>query len=316
MAEDGRFGRTIVISTTCQTAYQSTKEDDPMCTDGEGGGCGLDRRDFLKAGAASVAGLGALGAGSADYQIKQPPTRVLDDPRVEHGKVMFKHADKETFDGYLARPRTTGTFPGVLVIPGNLITEEYIPNTCAALALAGFVGLAPNIFHPLPANWPVTRFEGRGEYIKNHNDYDILEDIQVAADYLKTLPYVRGRGFGMVGFCYGGWISLQMAARSREVRAVVAYHPGIGTNPDAHLLNQVRAPVQLHQGTADQSIDPKSAIKLRDIFKAHDVPVELFMYKGADHGFTSYTRDTYRPDYAKLAWSRTIKFLSRHFNEN
>ena len=284
-----------------------------MCISGEGPGCALGRRDFLKAGAVSVAGFGALGASGAGRQ--QPPTRVLDDPRVEHGKVMFKHAGKETFDGYLARPKASGRFPGVLVIPGNLITEEYIPNTCAALALAGFVGLAPNIFHPLPTNWPVTKFEGRREYIKDHNDYDILEDIQVAADYLKALPSVKDEGFGMVGFCYGGWISLQMAARSREVRAVVAYHPCIGTNPDPHLLNQVRAPVQLHQGTADQSIDPKSAIQLRDIFRAHDVPVELFMYKGADHGFASYERDTYRPDYAKLAWSRTTKFLSKYLGE-
>jgi carboxymethylenebutenolidase len=285
-------------------------ERERMCTDSHGEGCELGRRDFLKAGAASVAGFAALGAGAGE----QPPTRVLDDPRVEHGNVMFKHAGKETFDGYLARPKASGTFSGVLVIPGNLITEEYIPNACAALALAGFVGLAPNIFHPLPANWPDTKFDGRREYIKDHNDYDILEDIQVAADYLKTLPCVKDGGFGMVGFCYGGWISLQMAARSREVRAVVAYHPGIGTIPDPHLLNQVRAPVQLHQGTADQSIDPKSAIKLRDIFKAHHVPVELFMYKGADHGFTAYTRDTYRPDYAKLAWSRTTEFLSKYLS--
>jgi carboxymethylenebutenolidase len=281
----------------------------------EGGSCGLHRRDFLKAGAASVAGLGALGAGAPADQDKQPPTRVLDDPRVEHGKVMFKHAGKETFDGYLARPKAAGAFPGVLVLPGNVITEEYIPNTCAALALAGFVGLAPNIFHPLPANWPATKFEGRAEYIKDHNDYDILEDIQVAADYLKTQPFVRGDGFGMIGFCFGGWISLQMAARSREVRAVVAYHPGIGTKPDPQLLNEVRAPVQLHQGTADNSIDPKTAIKLRDIFKAHHVPVELFWYKGADHGFLAYTREFYRADYAKLSWNRTIRFLSENLGK-
>ncbi len=31
-----------------------------------------------------------------------------------------------------------------MVIAGNVITEEYIPNTCAALAVAGYVGLAPN----------------------------------------------------------------------------------------------------------------------------------------------------------------------------
>ena len=280
-----------------------------MCTSGDGRGCGLDRRDVLKAGAASVAGFGGLGAADG---ARPPPTRVLDDPRVEHGKVMFKHAGKETFDGYLARPKAAGLFPGVLVIPGNVITEEYIPNTCAALALAGFVGLAPNIFHPLPDN--DTAMADRGKYLKDHTDYDILEDIQVAADYLKTQPFVRGGGFGMVGFCYGGWISLQMAARSREVRAVVAYHPGIGTKPDPQQLNDVRAPVQLHQGTADRSVNPQTAIRLRDIFKAHDVPVELFWYEGANHGFTAYTREFYRPDYAELSWSRATRFLSKALN--
>lgn len=277
-----------------------------MCTPGDGRGCGLDRRDFLKAGAASVSGASALAAAGVRAQGKPPPTRVLDDPRVEHGLVTFKHAGKDTFDGYLARPKASGVFPGVLVITGSTITEEYIPNTCAALALAGFVGLAPNVFHPVPAG---VSFQERGKYLKEHTNSDVAEDIQVAADYLKTQPFVRRGGFGMVGFCYGGWVSLLMAARSREVRAVVAYHPGIGR--DREDLSQVRSPVQLHQGTADRSAAPKSAIELRDTFKAQHVPVELYMYDGADHGFTAYTREYYRPDYAELAWTRTTAFLSK-----
>ena len=75
---------------------------------------------------------------------------MLDDPKVTHGPVTFKHGGKDYIDGYLARPVAEGRYPAVVVIPGNVITEEYIPNTCAALALAGFVGLAPNIFHTLP----------------------------------------------------------------------------------------------------------------------------------------------------------------------
>src|SRR3954470_23864889 len=99
-----------------------------MCTNIEGQACDLDRRGFLKAGAA-VAGFGVLGDAAPLAQEEQPPTRVLDDPRAEHGKVVFKHAGKETFDGYLARPTADGLYPGVLVIPGNVISEEYIPNT-------------------------------------------------------------------------------------------------------------------------------------------------------------------------------------------
>ena len=281
-----------------------------MCTSGDGSGCGFDRRDFLKAGAVSVAGFGALGEAGAATQDKQPPTRVLDDPRVEHGKVMFKHAGKETFDGFLARPKASGVYPGVLVITGSTISEEFIPNTCAALALAGFVGLAPNVFHPLP--YDTATMEERGRFMKDHTNDDALEDIRVGADYLRTQPFVRRGGFGMIGFCYGGWISLLSAARFRDIRAVVAFHPGIGRNRDE--LSQVRTPVQLHQGTADHSIDPKTAITLRDTIKAQHVPVELFWYAGADHGFTAYTRDSYRPDYAELSWSRTTKFLSKYLN--
>lgn len=276
-----------------------------MCISGEGQGCGLDRRDFLKVGAASVAGLGALANAGAGQQGEEPPTRVLDDPRVEHGKVTFTHNGEQTFDGYLARPKASGVFPGVLVVAGNLIAEEYIPNTCAALALAGFVGLAPEVVHHMSDNAP--------DIEKDHNVNDALENLMVAADYLRIQRFVRGGGFGILGFCYGGWLSLLTAARFREIRGVVAYHPGIGRYRNE--ISEVRVPVQLHQGTADESIDPKTAIQLRDALAAHHVAVELFMYKGANHGFTAYTRQSYRPDYAKLSWSRTTRFLSKHLDE-
>ena len=162
-----------------------------MCLDSEREGCGLDRRDFLVGGAAAFAGLGALGAEGAAQKKEQPPTRVLDDPDIQHGKVTFKHGGKETFDGFLARPKADGTFPAVLVIAGNRISEEYIPNTCAALALAGFVGLAPNIFHPLPDSAKTD--EDYEKALKEHTKYDVLQDIQVGADYLKTQPFVKAR---------------------------------------------------------------------------------------------------------------------------
>src|SRR5581483_12352258 len=95
-----------------------------MCLDSDSEGCGLDRRDFLIRGAAAFAGLGALGAEGAVQEKEQPPTRVLDNSDIQHGKVIFKHAGKETFDGFLARPKADGAFPAVLVIAGNRISEE------------------------------------------------------------------------------------------------------------------------------------------------------------------------------------------------
>ena len=53
---------------------------------------------------AAAFGLAAFGdrAFAAD---PPPPTRVLDDPSIQHGKVVFQHDGKDTIGGYLARPK-------------------------------------------------------------------------------------------------------------------------------------------------------------------------------------------------------------------
>jgi acetyl esterase/lipase len=51
--------------------------------------------------------------------------------------------------------------------------------------------------------------------------------------------------------------------------------------------------------------------ELAKVLKAQRTPVELFRYEGADHGFLAYTRPTYRPDDAQLAWKRAAEFLRK-----
>ena len=109
-------------------------------------------------------------------------------------------------------------------------------------------------------------------------------------------------------------MAMLTASRSREIDAVVAFHPGL-SEKDGDELAHLPVPVQLHQGTADHSVEPATAKKLEEILKAQKTPVELFMYEGADHGFLAYTREFYRPDYAKLAWKRTTEFLGKHLNK-
>jgi carboxymethylenebutenolidase len=159
----------------------------------------VDRRAFLAGTMAVLAGLAATGLAAADGEKKPLPTRVLDDSTIRHGTVTFKTGDKE-IDGYLARPKAEGKYPAVLVVAGNLITEEYIPNTCAALAVAGYVGLAPNIFHPVPKG--ATPGE-MNKALAGRTDDDYLRDIGAGADYLKGHEAVKAGGVGILGFCSG-----------------------------------------------------------------------------------------------------------------
>lgn len=268
------------------------------------------RRSFLVGATATIATIPLWDAYAMTAQEKQPVTRVLDDQKIEHGRITFKHGGKETIDGYMARPKSEGTFPAVLVIAGNRISEEYIPNTCAALALAGFVGLAPNIFHPLPetARTP----EEMRKALAAHTDLDVLEDVQAGADYLRGQPFVKVGGMGVLGFCYGGRMAMLYGARAREIEAVVPFHPGKVTTAE---VARLKAPVQVHCGTADRHVPVADIRELEKVLKAQSTPVDVYLYEGADHGFLAYTRPFYKPDAAQLAWKRTTQFLQKHLNE-
>ena len=279
-----------------------------MCMGDDCEGDGTGRRSFLVGAGATIASLALSQSGGADAQTKQPETRVLDDPRIQHGRVPFKHNGADTIDGYLARPKSEGVYPAVLVIAGNKIAEEYIPNTCAALALAGFVGLAPNIFHPLPDDTPNNN-EAYRKFIGNHTDLDILDDVQAGVSHLRAQPFVRPGGLGVVGFCMGGRIAMLFGARSREIDAVVPFHPAPMKEQE---VARLKVPVQIHHGTADHAVAFAESQKTEKMLKAQGTPVELFLYEGADHGFLAYTRPFYKPDAAKLAWSRVTQFLHKH----
>ena len=280
-----------------------------MCIGDDCNNDGIDRRSFLVGASGALTGFSVLQGRKAYAQTKQPETRVLDDPKVQHGRVTFKHNGADTIDGYLARPKAEGIYPAVLVIAGNKISEEYIPNTCAALALAGFVGLAPNIFHPLPDDTPGNN-EAYNKYLANHTELDRLDDVQVGVSYLRTQPFVSSGGMGVMGFCRGGREAMLFGARCREIDAVVAFHPA--PMKEKELIRLKKVPVQIHHGTADESVAVTETQKTQKTLKAQGTPVEVFLYEGANHGFLAYTRSSYKSDAAKLAWTRATQFLHKY----
>lgn len=273
--------------------------------------CDESRRTFLATTAAAVVGVTATSIAGQET-VKYPHdekvvTRVLDNPTIIHGPVMFQHSKKDTIDGFLARPKADGRYPVVVVIAGNVITEEYIPNTCAALAVAGFIGLAPNIFHTITPEAQTP--EERRKATMGHSDSDALLDINSGLDYLRKQSFASFHSIGVIGFCYGGKLAMMLGSRSREVDAVVPYHPGPVTDED---IARLKGPVLIHQGTADRALPKGQTEELEKRLKARKIQAQVFWYEGADHGFLAYTRPFYKPDYAKLSWERTVKFLNKH----
>lgn len=269
-----------------------------MCLGSECDDSGLGRRRFISGATWALAGLAASAHGG-----QAPPTRVLDDPSVAHGRVEFGGVG-----GYLARPKAGGRVPAVLVVAGNLITEEYIPNTCAALAVAGFVGLAPDIFHVVPAGASAAQMNAA---LAGRTDKDYLGDIRTAARFLQPHEAVTPGAMGILGFCSGGRRALLYAAAFDGIGAVVSFHAASTTT--AEEIASLGVPTQFHHGTGDKVSPSSVSLMLEKALRARGTAVETHLYDGADHGFMAYTREPeYDAEAATLAWSRTVAFLKRH----
>lgn len=275
---------------------------------------GVTRRTFLVSAGVAIAGL-AAGEKTAG---QQPAEKALDDPKISYNFVTFKNG-ADNIEGFLARPKAKGHYKAVIVTHGNAALPEDVRNTAAQLAQAGFIALAVN---PTSCYPDMSKFPRE---ILRTNQFGVLmmQDIQAGINYLKTLPFVKSSGVGIVGFCGGGIISIMFAALSRDVEAVVALYaaPFVRaeqntlTDPRPHMLwfvQWVKAPIQAHFGTKDPFVPLADAKQFEQEIQKHNPRGEVYFYEGAAHGFANYTNDTYDASAAKLAESRMLKFFKNH----
>jgi carboxymethylenebutenolidase len=274
----------------------------------------ITRRDVLREGIA-IAALCILGCDPLEAEGAMPSSikKALDDPEVEHGYVDFEGGHNR-IGAYMSRPRATGKYPAVLVVTGSSI-EEYIQNTTAMLAQAGFVGFAPNIFWLQKPQ--MSAEEKRRVFADKVNDTNIFADLFASLKFLKSQSFVKRGKAGIMGFCFGGRCALMFAANCRDIGAIVPFYGNLKTPAFAKrekdpvdVVSDISAPVQGHYSNADSEIPLTQLAQFEHDLKAHKTQAEFFTYN-APHGFFAYTRESYREQAAALAWERTVNFLHK-----
>jgi carboxymethylenebutenolidase len=268
---------------------------------------GMTRRDFVErltrlAGgtAAATALLTALENNYANAELV-----AADDPRLATEDAAYAGPDGDIV-GYLARPADKAKRPAVIVIHENRGLNPHIRDVARRLALEGFLVLAPDM---------LSRDGGTPEDADAARDMIGKLDPELNAQRLAAaVPFLAGHGestgkVGAIGFCWGGGMANELAARSPELAAGVAYY---GRQIDAGRVPGIKAALLLHYAENDERInagvaDYEAALKANG--KAH----ELHMYAGAQHAFNNDTNEArYNKEAAELAWGRTVAFLKQH----
>jgi len=208
--------------------------------------------------------------------------------------------------GFLSRPKQTGIYPAVIVIHEIWGLVDHIKEVASRLAHEGYVALAVDLFD----GKTVSKLEEGRNLREKLTQEKIFSDINGGFNYLRTLECVNPGRIGSMGFCMGGGLSLLLACHNKELAAAVVFY---GRNPSPiDLVKNIQCPILGNYAGADRGITESDIDLLKQTLTRHGKVFDFKVYPNAPHAFFNDTKESYRPDAAKDAWERTLKFLNKH----
>ena len=222
--------------------------------------------------------------------------------------VQLKAADGHELSAYVARPEGE-VFGSLVVIQEIFGVNAHIRSVADGYAKDGFLVIAPALFDRIEKGVEL-KYEGE-DMQKAFGFYQKLNPETALLDVAAAFKQVQAgdKKAGVIGYCYGGFMSWLSATRGSSVGmtpacAVAYYAGGIGNVA----TEDPSCPVLLNFGGKDSHIGSEQIEAVR---AAHP-NVKIFIYDDAEHGFNCDARSSYNPEAAKLARERSLEFLKLH----
>ena len=151
------------------------------------------------------------------------------------------------------------------------------------LAAAGFVALAPDLYHGELAGH--TEMDKAGELMNSMPPDRAARDMSGAVDFLADHAATTGDGIGVMGFCMGGLLTFVLAAlRPDKIKAAVPFYgfPQGDGQPD---YAAITAAIQGHMAEHDDFFPPAAAKDLEQRLSELGKDVTITVYPGSGHAF-------------------------------
>ena len=213
-----------------------------------------------------------------------------------------------TAAGYLATP-DGGTGPGVIVVQEWWGLDSGIKEMADRLAAAGFVALAPDLYHGKLAGH--TEMDKAGELMQSLPADRAGRDMSGAVDYLADHDATIGEGVGVMGFCMGGLLTFVLAAlRPDKVKAAVPFY-GFPQGDDQPDYSAITASIQGHMAENDDFFPPAAAKELEARLQAMGKDITMTVYPGSGHAFMAPHNALGTQDLGlyEQVWPKATQFL-------
>ncbi len=264
---------------------------------------------------------GALFTGYAAAALAQDAAPVTTSAEgLETGTVAYPAPDGFDLPAYVARPRGEGPFPVVVVASEIFGLHAYIQDVCRRLAHEGYAAIAPAFFVRVEDPAPLSDMRRVQEIVAAAGYEQVMGDIAATLDWASQQLWAREDRVGITGFCWGGKVVWQAAARFAKIRAGVAWYGRLAPAADAtpaqraagapwpvDLADDLKAPVLGLYGENDAGIPLDTVEAMRTaLARAGDADSAIVVYDAAPHGFHADYRASYRPADAADGWRRLL----------
>src|SRR5688500_1817362 len=211
-------------------------------------------------------------------------------------------SDEHKFSAYRAEP--AGKLRGAIVVIQEIFgVNSHIKQVVDGFAADGYLAIAPGLFDRVERNIELGYTPediARGREIRGKVTNDMaMKDTEAA-----TTAASSGGKVGIVGYCWGGFVTWLAANKLSGLSAAVPYYGG-GILDNTNLAPKV--PLMGHFGDKDQHIPVEGVKQLAEKYPQH--PIHIY---SADHGFNCDHRGSYNAAAAKQARSRTLEFFRTH----
>lgn len=213
-----------------------------------------------------------------------------------------------TLHAYLAEPDGDGPFPGVLMIHEWWGIREDMVKKADALAAAGFVVLAVDVYRGRVA----TSVPGALLNSTTYPQDQINADMLAFYDYLTGLDNVDPARIGVMGYCFGGRQTTLFAVQQPQaIRAALTYYGGSQPTTTEALQPLAGAGVAVLGvfGAEDNLIPLGEVEQFSASLEILGVPHEVTTYDGVGHAFVQELEGA-GPSAA--AWAQGVAFLTTH----
>ena len=217
------------------------------------------------------------------------------------------------FSAYVARPADAPK-AAIVVIQEIFGVNAGIRRKCDKLAEAGYLAIAPDLFHRLQPDIQLDpdvepEFQRALDLMGKFDPDRGVRDIEATIRWARS--EIGGGKVGAVGYCLGGKLAYMTAART-DSDATVGYY-AVGVDEMLDEAKAIANPLMLHIPQEDGFVDSQAQRAMHDGLDDHE-KVTLHDYPGLDHGFATEHGKRRDEEGAEKADARTAAFFETHLS--